>query len=137
MVIDTNVALHQLDLLSHAAVTDVVVLSVVLEECRARSKAGVFGPSRMCRPGTRVGIQPTANMLSRLLSECTLPHGMYSSPPGPATPSRPPPHRTQVGLPLQVHFEPFGGPRGYCYCSPRHRMLCNSRHEGSRCKCVG
>jgi predicted ribonuclease YlaK len=40
VVIDTNVALHQLDLLSHAAVTDVVVLSVVLEECRARSKAG-------------------------------------------------------------------------------------------------
>eukprot|EP00227_Mantoniella_beaufortii_P009153 CAMPEP_0197586868 /NCGR_PEP_ID=MMETSP1326-20131121/8693_1 /TAXON_ID=1155430 /ORGANISM="Genus nov. species nov., Strain RCC2288" /LENGTH=213 /DNA_ID=CAMNT_0043151533 /DNA_START=218 /DNA_END=855 /DNA_ORIENTATION=- len=38
VVIDTNVALHQLDLLAHAAVTDVVVLSVVLEECKARSK---------------------------------------------------------------------------------------------------
>ena len=38
VVVDTNVALHQMDLLAHACVTDVVVPSVVLEECRARSR---------------------------------------------------------------------------------------------------
>jgi hypothetical protein len=32
LVIDTNVALHQLDFLEHAAVTDVIVTKTVLEE---------------------------------------------------------------------------------------------------------
>lgn len=32
IVLDTNVALHQTDLLEHAAVTDVIVCSVVLQE---------------------------------------------------------------------------------------------------------
>ena len=49
VVIDTNVALHQLDLLAHAAVTDVVVLSVVLDECRARSKASYERLRAMCQ----------------------------------------------------------------------------------------
>ena len=49
VVIDTNVALHQLDLLAHAAVTDVVVLSVVLEECRARSKASYDRLRALCQ----------------------------------------------------------------------------------------
>ena len=49
VVIDTNVALHQLDLLAHVAVTDVVVLSVVLEECRARSKASYDRLSALCQ----------------------------------------------------------------------------------------
>ena len=49
VVIDTNVALHQLDLLAHAAVTDVVVLSVVLEECRARSKASYERLRALCQ----------------------------------------------------------------------------------------
>ena len=44
-----DVALHQLDLLAHAAVTDVVVLSVVLEECRARSKASYDRLRALCQ----------------------------------------------------------------------------------------
>ena len=48
VVVDTNVALHQLDLLGHAAVTDVVVLSVVLEECKARSKTSYERLRAMC-----------------------------------------------------------------------------------------
>ena len=49
VVIDTNVALHQLDLLSHAAVTDVVVLGVVLEECRARSRQSYERLRALCK----------------------------------------------------------------------------------------
>jgi len=37
VVLDTNVALHQMDLLEHAAVDDVVVCSVVLEEVKAKN----------------------------------------------------------------------------------------------------
>ncbi|KAL4433106.1 hypothetical protein ABPG77_006533 [Micractinium sp. CCAP 211/92] len=37
LLVDTNVALHQMDLLEHAAVTDVIVPSVVLEEVKARN----------------------------------------------------------------------------------------------------
>ena len=39
LVVDTNVALHQMDLLEHAAVTDVVLASVVLEEVKHRNAA--------------------------------------------------------------------------------------------------
>jgi len=38
LVIDTNVALHQLDFLENKAIEDVVVCSTVLEEARARDK---------------------------------------------------------------------------------------------------
>ena len=38
VVIDTNVALHQLDFLEHRAIEDVVVCSTVLEEARARDR---------------------------------------------------------------------------------------------------
>ena len=38
LIIDTNVALHQLDFLEHRAVEDVVVCSTVLEEARARDR---------------------------------------------------------------------------------------------------
>ncbi|KAL4428262.1 hypothetical protein ABPG75_002351 [Micractinium tetrahymenae] len=37
LLVDTNVALHQMDLLEHAAVSDVIVPSVVLEEVKARN----------------------------------------------------------------------------------------------------
>lgn len=37
LLVDTNVALHQMDLLEHAAVADVIVPSVVLEEVKARN----------------------------------------------------------------------------------------------------
>eukprot|EP00897_Mesotaenium_endlicherianum_P007577 jgi/Mesen1/6848/ME000351S05966 len=37
LVIDTNVALHQIDLLENAAIADVVVLSVVLEEVKHKN----------------------------------------------------------------------------------------------------
>jgi exosome complex exonuclease DIS3/RRP44 len=39
LVVDANVALHQMDLLEHAAVADVVVPSTVLAEVKARSAA--------------------------------------------------------------------------------------------------
>eukprot|EP00887_Chlorella_sp_A99_P004969 scaffold4.g4969.t1 len=39
LVIDTNIALHQMDLLEHANLTDVVVPSVVLEEVKARNSS--------------------------------------------------------------------------------------------------
>ncbi|KAL6771469.1 hypothetical protein ACKKBG_A26505 [Auxenochlorella protothecoides x Auxenochlorella symbiontica] len=39
IVLDTNVALHQMDFLEHAAVTDVVVPAIVLEEVRARNQS--------------------------------------------------------------------------------------------------
>ncbi|KAL6756016.1 hypothetical protein V8C86DRAFT_129914 [Haematococcus lacustris] len=39
LVIDTNVALHQIDFLEHPAVTDVIVCSVVLEEVRHKNSA--------------------------------------------------------------------------------------------------
>ena len=55
VVVDTNVALHQLDFLEHRAIEDVVVCSTVLEEARARDKtsydrlrsltSGSLGPS--------------------------------------------------------------------------------------------
>lgn len=37
LVLDTNIVLHQMDFLEHAAVSDAVVTSVVLEEVRARN----------------------------------------------------------------------------------------------------
>lgn len=39
LVIDTNIALHQMDLLEHTSVTDAIVTSVVLEEVRARNSS--------------------------------------------------------------------------------------------------
>lgn len=39
LVIDTNIVLHQIDLLEHASVTNIIVPSVVLEEVRARNKS--------------------------------------------------------------------------------------------------
>ena len=36
-MIDTNIALHQMDLLEHTAITDVVIPSIVLDEVRARN----------------------------------------------------------------------------------------------------
>ncbi|EFN55177.1 hypothetical protein CHLNCDRAFT_35599 [Chlorella variabilis] len=39
LLVDTNVVLHQMDLLEHPAVSDVVVSSVVLEEVKARNAA--------------------------------------------------------------------------------------------------
>jgi exosome complex exonuclease DIS3/RRP44 len=39
LMLDTNVALHQMDFLEHAAITDVIVASVVLEEVRARNSS--------------------------------------------------------------------------------------------------
>lgn len=39
IVIDTNIVLHQVDLLEHPAITDVIIPSVVLEEVKARNKA--------------------------------------------------------------------------------------------------
>lgn len=39
LVIDTNVALHQMDFLEHVAIDDVVVTSVVLDEVRKRNMA--------------------------------------------------------------------------------------------------
>ena len=38
VVVDTNVALHQIDLLAHQSVQNLIVTSVVLEECRNRSR---------------------------------------------------------------------------------------------------
>jgi exosome complex exonuclease DIS3/RRP44 len=49
VVIDTNVALHQLDFLAHKSIADVVVLSVVLEECRNRSKSSYDRLRAMCQ----------------------------------------------------------------------------------------
>ena len=49
VVVDTNVALHQMDLLAHACVTDVVVPSVVLEECRARSRPSYERLRALCQ----------------------------------------------------------------------------------------
>jgi exosome complex exonuclease DIS3/RRP44 len=40
LVIDTNVALHQLDFLEHPAITDVIVTKTVLEEVGARARRG-------------------------------------------------------------------------------------------------
>jgi len=37
IIIDTNIALHQIDLLEHESVTDAVIASVVLDEVRARN----------------------------------------------------------------------------------------------------
>ena len=53
IVIDTNVALHQLDLLAHKSIADVVVLSVVLEECRNRSKSSYDRLRSMCQDPTK------------------------------------------------------------------------------------
>jgi exosome complex exonuclease DIS3/RRP44 len=39
LVADTNIALHQMDLLEHPAVKDVVLTSVVLDEVRARNQS--------------------------------------------------------------------------------------------------
>jgi len=39
LVIDTNIALHQIDLLEHASITDAIITSVVLEEVRARNSS--------------------------------------------------------------------------------------------------
>jgi exosome complex exonuclease DIS3/RRP44 len=39
LVIDTNIALHQMDLLEHPSVADAIVTSVVLEEVRARNSS--------------------------------------------------------------------------------------------------
>ena len=49
IVIDTNVALHQIDLLAHSSVTDVIVTSVVLEECKARSRPSYERLRQMCQ----------------------------------------------------------------------------------------
>ena len=49
VVVDTNVALHQMDLLAHKCVTDVVVPSVVLEECRARSRPSYERLRQLCQ----------------------------------------------------------------------------------------
>jgi len=53
VVVDTNVALHQMDLLAHACVTDVVVPSVVLEECRARSRPSYERLRALCQDPTK------------------------------------------------------------------------------------
>ena len=39
LIVDTNIALHQMDLLEHVAVTDAVITTVVLDEVRARNSA--------------------------------------------------------------------------------------------------
>lgn len=39
LVIDTNIALHQMDLLEHSAIADAVITSVVLDEVRARNSS--------------------------------------------------------------------------------------------------
>ena len=48
-VIDSNVALHQLDALADARVTDVVVCATVMEETRAKSKTSYERLREMCR----------------------------------------------------------------------------------------
>lgn len=48
LIVDTNVALHQMDLLEHPAVRDVVVPSVVLEEVKARNAAAYQRLRQLC-----------------------------------------------------------------------------------------
>ncbi|KAF5828225.1 hypothetical protein DUNSADRAFT_18006 [Dunaliella salina] len=48
LVIDTNIALHQLDFLEHPAITDVVVCSVVLEEVRHKNSAAYQRLRALC-----------------------------------------------------------------------------------------
>eukprot|EP00873_Tetraselmis_striata_P021093 jgi/Tetstr1/441357/TSEL_029608.t1 len=53
LVIDTNVALHQIDLLEHPAVEDVIVTSVVLQEVRHRALAVYQRLRALCADNTR------------------------------------------------------------------------------------
>ena len=48
-VIDTNVALHQMDALADSRVTDVVVCATVMEETRAKSRTSYERLRAMCR----------------------------------------------------------------------------------------
>ena len=48
LVIDTNVALHQIDLLENAAVSHVVVLAVVVEEVKARNLSAYNRLKALC-----------------------------------------------------------------------------------------
>lgn len=49
LVVDTNLVLHQLDFLEHAAVTDVVVLSTVYAEVQARNTAAFLRLKELLR----------------------------------------------------------------------------------------
>ena len=46
-------ALHQLDLLAHKSIADVVVLSVVLEECRNGASRATTSFAPMCQDPTK------------------------------------------------------------------------------------
>ncbi|KAK9849652.1 hypothetical protein WJX84_007532, partial [Apatococcus fuscideae] len=53
LVIDTNLALHQMDFLEHPAVDDVVVPGTVLEECRKRNSAAYQRLRALCSSSAR------------------------------------------------------------------------------------
>ena len=53
LVIDTNVALHQIDLLENAAVSHVVVLAVVVEEVKARNLSAYNRLKALCALPTK------------------------------------------------------------------------------------
>ena len=57
---DTNVALHQLDLLAHAAVTDAVVLSVVLEGVAPGARRATTASARCARIPPSASSSPTS-----------------------------------------------------------------------------
>eukprot|EP00879_Flechtneria_rotunda_P021039 GHRR01022163.1.p1 GENE.GHRR01022163.1~~GHRR01022163.1.p1 ORF type:complete len:742 (+),score=218.81 GHRR01022163.1:116-2341(+) len=53
LVIDTNVALHQMDFLEHPAIKDVVVCRTVVEEVEHRNKAGGQRLKALCQSPTK------------------------------------------------------------------------------------
>lgn len=53
LIVDTNVALQQMDLLEHKSVEDVIVLSVVLEEVKARNLATYGRLRKLCAAADR------------------------------------------------------------------------------------
>lgn len=53
LVIDTNVALHQMDFLEHPAISDVVVCRTVVEEVEHRNKAGGQRLKSLCQSATK------------------------------------------------------------------------------------
>lgn len=61
LLIDSNVALHQLDLLEHQAVEDVIVCSTVLDEVRHKNQAAYQRLRALCaNPSRRQGTAMTA-----------------------------------------------------------------------------
>eukprot|EP00775_Hariotina_reticulata_P011972 gene11972-12115_t len=53
LVIDTNVALHQMDFLEHPAIADVIVCRTVMEEVEHRNKAGGQRLRSLCQSDTK------------------------------------------------------------------------------------